>query len=122
MSTPSPTGRTAKGTEIYRQFLYVFTGIEWEMEITPKGVLCATWNSQSDDAPRAITAHIDTLGALVKNIKTNRRLQMFQIASFDWTVIENEGVTVEKHDGSTLRGTVLFTDDSYHVHAHNDRP
>ena len=122
LSTPSPTGSTAKGTELCRQLLCEFAGIQWDMEITPKGVLRATWQGENNNAPRAITAHVDTLGALVKNIKPNGRLQLFQIGSFDWTAIENEGVTIEKHDGSTLRGTVMFHDDSYHVHAHNDRP
>src|SRR5690606_38218077 len=82
----------------------------------------ATWNGQENDAPRALTAHIDTLGALVKKIKANGRLQLFQIGSYDWTALENEAVTIEGHDGSTLRGTVLFRDEAYHTHSSSDRP
>ena len=122
LSTPSPTGHTGKGTDECRAILYEIEGIEWKIETTPKGVLTATWNGRSSDAPRALTAHIDTLGALVKNIKSNGRLQLYQIGSFDWTAIENETVTTERQDGSTLRGTVLFQNDSYHSHGKNDRP
>jgi putative aminopeptidase FrvX len=49
-------------------------------------------------------------------------LQLFQIGSYDWTAIENEAVTVERQDGSTLRGTVLYRDEAYHTHGKNDRP
>jgi len=122
LAVPSPTGHTERGANECKEILCQFSGIQWDLEITPKGVLHATWQGENNDAPRALTAHVDTLGALVKNIKPSGRLQLFQIGSFDWTAIENEGVTVEKHDGSTLRGTVLFTDDSYHVHTHSDRP
>lgn len=44
-----------------------------------------------------------------------------QLGSFDWTALENEGVTIAKHSGGELRGTVLFVDDSYHIHGSNDR-
>ena len=33
---------------------------------TRKGALVARWPGAADDAPRALTAHVDTLGAMVK--------------------------------------------------------
>jgi putative aminopeptidase FrvX len=121
VAVPSPTGNTARGTEECRRILCEFENIEWDLQITPKGVLRATCQGQKNDAPRAVTAHIDTLGAMVKNIKPNGRLQLSQLGSFDWTALENEGVTIEKHSGGELRGTVLFVDDSYHLHGASDR-
>lgn len=122
LAVPSPAGHTARGTAECEKILHEFSGIDWQLDITPKGVLRATWNGQQTDAPRAVTAHVDTLGALVKQIKENGRLRLAQIGSFDWTAVENEAVTIEMQDGSTLRGTILFQDDAYHVHPHSDRP
>jgi putative aminopeptidase FrvX len=122
LSTPSPAGHTARGMEVCHRVFCEIENVRWQFETTPKGVLTATWDGRKDDAPRAVTAHVDTLGALVKNIKANGRLQLFQIGSFDWTAIENEAVTIERADGSTLRGTVLFRDEAYHTHGRNDRP
>jgi putative aminopeptidase FrvX len=119
---PSPTGSTLAGIAECRRILCEFPNIAWDLEVTPKGILRATCAGEQNDAPRAVTAHIDTLGALVKRIKPNGRLQMAQIGSFDWTAIENETVTIETYSGETFRGTVLFVDDAYHLHSANDRP
>jgi len=42
-----------------------------------KGALLAEWIGDKSDYKKAITAHIDTLGAVVKEIKTNGRLKLF---------------------------------------------
>ena len=77
LAVPSPAGHTARGTNECKDILCEFSNIEWDLKITPKGVLIATWQGENNDVPRAITAHVDTLGALVKNIKPNGRLQLF---------------------------------------------
>ena len=41
---------------------------------TRKGALIAKWEVKSDRPPVALTAHVDTLGAVVKEIKSNGRL------------------------------------------------
>src|SRR5690606_36311323 len=69
----------------------------------------------------AVTAHEDTLGADVAEIKPNGRLRLSQIGSYDWTAIENESGTVQTQSGQTWRGTVLFANESYHIHTDDDR-
>lgn len=39
---------------------------------TRKGALVAKWEVKSDLPPVALTAHVDTLGAVVKEIKSNQ--------------------------------------------------
>ena len=122
ISTPSPVGNTSRGLDLVTQLLCQHNwngGID--VRRSPKGVLTATIAGHAHTAPRAITAHIDTIGSMVKEIKSNGRLKLAQLGSFDWSAIENENVTVETADGTTFTGTVLYVNPSYHVHTPDDR-
>ncbi|HVF09773.1 MAG TPA: M42 family metallopeptidase [Abditibacteriaceae bacterium] len=119
LNIPSPTGDTARGTAFCKEVLCAFDDLT--VSATRKGTLVATWPGQRADAPRGVTAHIDTLGAMVKEINPNGRLRLSQLGSYDWTAIENEGVTVQTARGAAYRGTVLFANPSYHVHKNGDR-
>jgi putative aminopeptidase FrvX len=87
-----------------------------ELSLTRKGALVATWPGERDDSPRALTAHTDTLGAMVKEIKSNGRLKLTKIGSFPWNTVEGEGCTVFLRDGSTARGSLLLAKASVHVY------
>ena len=63
----------------------------------------------------ALTAHADTLGAMVEEIKANGRLKLSQVGSYAWNTIEGEGCTVFTRFGRSLRGSILLTKASYHV-------
>lgn len=119
INTPSPSGDTERGTALCKEILCKLDDLH--VSFTRQGVLRATWQGQNDDAPRAITAHVDTLGATVKEIKPNGRLRLNQIGSFDWTAVENESVSIQTQSGVAFRGTVLFNNSSYHVHTSDDR-
>ena len=82
-----------------------------------KGALLATLPGQSSKEPRAVTAHVDTLGAMVKEIKGNGRLTLSQIGGYAWNAIEGEGVTIRTEDGQTVRGSVQLVKASSHVHS-----
>ena len=115
LETPSPTGRTQPAVTKVRMKLSAFSQLT--VSETRKGALLAEWLGEKDDAPRAITAHVDTLGAMVKEIKPNGRLKLSPIGSFAWNTVEGEGCTVFLQDGSSLRGSLLLTHASGHVHA-----
>jgi putative aminopeptidase FrvX len=83
---------------------------------TRKGALVATWNGRKADAPRGLTAHVDTLGAMVKEIKSNGRLKMTRIGGFAWNTVEGEGCTVFTSQRESFRGSILLTEASEHVH------
>jgi putative aminopeptidase FrvX len=122
IATPSPVGHTGPGLDLCTEVLCDFDfGPGYHVSRTPKGVLSAMIPGNSEDAPRAITAHIDTLGAQVKEIKSSGKLQLAKLGGFDWSSIENENVTVETVDGSTFTGTLLYVNPSYHVHKPDDR-
>jgi putative aminopeptidase FrvX len=113
LNTPSPTGHTEAAIAYVEAALQ---GLPVEVRRTRKGALTATWAGRRDDAPRALTAHVDTLGAMVKEIKSNGRLRLTRIGGYAWNTIEGEGVTVLASGGRRVRGTVLLAKSSSHVY------
>ncbi len=72
LNTPSPTGFTERAVEFTRQALNAFPQLS--LNVNRKGALIASWPGELSESPRALTAHVDTLGAMVKEIKTSGRL------------------------------------------------
>jgi putative aminopeptidase FrvX len=114
LNTPSPTGFTEAAIEYVEEVLKVFPFLE--IARTNKGALVATWPGEKSDAPRALTAHTDTLGAMVKEIKSNGRLRMTRLGGFGWSTVEGEGCTVHAQNGDQIRGSILLEKASGHVH------
>ena len=115
LNIPSPTGYTGQAISFVEQSLAAFP--ELELMRTRKAALVATWPGRSHDARRGLTAHIDTLGAMVKEIKSNGRLKLSRIGGFAWNTVEGEGCNVFTRQGSTVRGSLLLTKASAHVHS-----
>jgi putative aminopeptidase FrvX len=113
LNTPSPTGFTQQATHFTEVALGEFPEID--LNKTRKGALAATLPGQQTDAPRALTAHVDTLGAMVKEIKTNGRLKLSKIGGFAWNTVEGEGCTIFASRGESQRGALLLTRASSHV-------
>ncbi len=114
LNTPSPTGYSHRAIEFTEEALRAFPALH--LHRTRKGALVATWPGTSADAPRALTAHADTLGAMVKEIKPSGRLKLTKIGGFAWNTVEGEGCTVFTSKGETLRGAILLEKASSHVH------
>ncbi|MEJ2750836.1 MAG: peptidase M42, partial [Anaerolineae bacterium] len=70
LNTPSPTGDTDRAIQYVHD---AFAGFPLDLTISPKGFLVGTWEGEAAAAPRALTAHVDTLGAMVREIKKNGR-------------------------------------------------
>lgn len=122
LNIPSPTGDTDRAINwVDSQFQAKFAPQAVTTLRTPKGLLVARWPGQKSDAPRALTAHVDTLGAMVRQIKRNGRLRMTQLGGWSWTSVEGEGVTIFASNGQTYRGTILPTHASIHAHTSKDR-
>jgi putative aminopeptidase FrvX len=113
LNTPSPTGLAEPAIAYTEKALAAFP--ELKLSRTRKGALLVTWPGQHQDAPRALTAHADTLGVMVKEIKENGRLKMSLIGGFAWNTIEGEGCTVITEKGKHVRGSILLNTASAHV-------
>jgi putative aminopeptidase FrvX len=113
LNTPSPTGFAEPAIAFTEQALKAFPALK--LSRTRKGALTATWRGDHDESPRAVTAHVDTLGGMVKEIKSNGRLKLSKIGGFIWNTIEGEGCTVITRSGRQVRGSILLTKASSHV-------
>ncbi len=113
LNIPSPTGDTDAAIAYCEQAL---NGWPLKVHRTPKGQMVATWEGAKNDRPRAMTAHVDTLGAMVKEIKSNGRLKLTHLGGLNWSSIECEGVTVRTLDGKDIPGSVMPVKASSHVH------
>ncbi|NIM94318.1 MAG: peptidase M42 [Anaerolineales bacterium] len=113
VNIPSPTGFTLHAIEYAEK---TFTELGLQPQKTQKGSLIATIEGEREDRPRAITAHIDTLGTMVKEIKSNGRLRLSKIGNFAWNTVEGECCTIFTKTGDKFRGSMLITKASAHVH------
>lgn len=114
LNTPSPTGLAEPAIAYTEQALGKFPGMK--LRRSRKGALVVEWPGVNSDTPRALTAHADTLGAMVKEIKANGRLRMTKIGGYAWNTVEGEGCAVLASAGSPVRGSILLEMASGHVY------
>lgn len=116
LETPSPTGYHHEAMPLLRQAFTPYAPQEATWRETRKGALSLTLVGDRDDAPRALSAHIDTLGAMVREVKGNGRLLLTQLGGYAWNAVEGENVTVHAlSTGARFRGTVQTVNPSVHT-------
>jgi putative aminopeptidase FrvX len=113
LNTASPTGNSEAAIAFTEETLKATPALK--LARTRKGALTATWRGELDEGPRAVTAHVDTLGGMVKEVKSNGRLKLSKIGGFAWNTIEGEGCNVITRSGRQVRGSILLTKASSHV-------
>ena len=114
LNTHSPTGYSEEAVAFAERAFNAIPGVKTAR--TRKGALVVTLEGERQNAPRALAAHVDTLGAMVKTIKSSGRLTLSRIGGYAWNTIEGEGCTIFTHAGKRVRGSVLVTAASSHVH------
>ncbi|ALC80643.1 MULTISPECIES: M42 family metallopeptidase [Bacillus] len=113
VSIPSPSGNTGKVITYVENLLK-----EWEVESrrNRKGGLIATIQGKEVSRHRTLTAHVDTLGAIVKEIKPSGRIKIDRIGGFNYHSIEGEYCQIETASGKIYTGTILMHQTSVHVY------
>jgi putative aminopeptidase FrvX len=114
LNIASPTGFADPAIAFVEKELSQYKQLE--LSRTRKGALVAKWKVDNDLPPVALTAHVDTLGAVVKEIKSNGRLRLSRIGGIQWPSVETEGVWIFTSKGEKIRGSVLIDTASGHVH------
>lgn len=117
LNIPSPTGDTAAALDYVAAFC---KDLPLEQRRPRKGGLLLTWPGD-ESRPRALTAHVDTLGAIVQKIKDDGRLQLSAIGGFDWHSLEGEVCTVATAGGLAYRGSILPIKASVHIYGNEAR-
>ena len=114
LNISSPTGFAEPAIAFVEKELSQFKQLQ--LSRTRTGALVAKWEVPSDLPPVALTAHVDTLGAVVKEIKSNGRLKLSRIGGIQWPSVETESVWVFPSKSEKIRGSVLIDTASGHVH------
>ena len=110
----SPTGFTR---EISDYLVHTLEELGYQPVRTAKGGVNVTIKGQNDEQQRYVTAHVDTLGAIVRAVKPDGRLKLDRIGGFPWNMIEGENCTVHvASTGKTVSGTILIHQTSCHVY------
>ncbi|MEX0745063.1 MAG: osmoprotectant NAGGN system M42 family peptidase [Phycisphaeraceae bacterium] len=112
LAIPSPSGYTDSvvhfvGEELQRLGL--------DFELTRRGAIRATVPGRKRKPNRAIVAHLDTLGAMVKHIKPDGRVSIVPIGTWSSRFAEGARITVFTDEGNH-RGTILPNKASGHVY------
>lgn len=113
LKTPSPTGDTEQAINFVDE---AFKALGIETRRTVKNALIATIKGKNDDQHRTLSAHVDTLGAMVKEIKGDGKLKITQIGGYAWSTVEGEYCTIATQEGKSYTGTILLSQASTHVH------
>ena len=114
LNIPSPTGYTEEAITFVEKELSAYSQLK--LSRTRKGALVAVWEGANSDSPHALTAHVDTLGAMVKEIKSSGRLSITRIGGLLLPAVETEGCWVHTSQGKKVRGSLLVNTASAHVH------
>jgi len=104
LEIPSPSGYTDRivhhvGEELEK------IGISFEL--TRRGAMRAYIKGRQSNPSRAIVSHLDTLGAMVKNLKPNGRLEIVPIGHWSSRFAEGGRVTIFTDNHGSRRGTIL---------------
>ena len=103
LAIPSPSGYT---DNVVRYCTEELQRLGLKPELTRRGTIRAIRPGLNQAAARAIVSHLDTLGAQVKRVKENGRLELVPIGHWSARFAEGARVTLFSEKGS-YRGTIL---------------
>ena len=113
-SIPSPTGFTS---EVADYLVEELERLGYKPIRTNKGGVNVIVKGKDDTKHRVVTAHVDTLGAMVRGVKADGRLKMAKIGGYPWNMIEGENCLVHvASTGKIVSGTILIHQTSTHVY------
>ena len=107
---PSPSGFTKQAAA------YVCATLEdmgYEPQLSRKGNVLVELGGQG--SPLVLAAHVDTLGAMVRSVKTTGRRRPTTLGGHQWSTADGENCTIHTRDGRVYTGVVLNKEPSAHV-------
>ena len=105
LRTPSPSGRT---DHIVQRIGDEMVRLGIPVELTRRGVLLGELKGVESGPDRAIIAHADTLGCMVRALKPNGRLEIVPIGTYSARFVEGARVVIYVDNlHRTYTGTIL---------------
>lgn len=112
MNIPSPTGYTMDVINYLDEYC---KNLGYPTSRNQKGNLIVSVSS-SDDYTVGLSAHVDTLGLMVRSIKGNGELAFTVLGGPLLTTYDGEYCTIHTRNNKKYTGTVLSTSPSVHVY------
>ncbi|MEX6502178.1 osmoprotectant NAGGN system M42 family peptidase [Pseudomonas zhanjiangensis] len=103
LAIPSPTGFT---DTIVRYVAERLEEIGIPFELTRRGTIRATLKGRQSSPDRAVSTHLDTIGAIVRTVQDNGRLGLAPVGTWSSRFAEGSRVSVFTETG-VIRGSVL---------------
>lgn len=113
LSIPSPTGYTDKVCDYIKKTL---DKLDVNYKVSNKGIIVATIGGTIENKEITFSSHVDTLGAMVKEIKPNGRLSISQIGGYMINSIEGENCLIHTRNEKIYEGTLQTIKPSIHIH------
>lgn len=104
LSVPSPSGMT---DEVVRLVCDELDALSIPYKLTRRGAIRAKLAGKRSNPARAVVAHLDTLGAMVKGLKNNGRLSLVPIGTWSSRFAEGARVFLHADSNQIYEGTVL---------------
>ncbi len=113
LNTPSPTGYTKKAIKLIMREL---DKMNIPYKLINKGGLVATFQGENNEQQRTVSGHVDTLGAMVREIKSNGTLRLTNLGGYMWNSVEGEYCTIITDKENEITGTIMTSSPSTHVY------
>lgn len=113
MAIHSPGGYTKEVLEVCKQD---FEQMGIETYYTKKGALIARLEGENSSKERVISAHVDTLGGMVKEILPSGKLRFHRIGGGVYNALEGENCTVITQEKRKIRGSIMPLKASTHLY------
>lgn len=112
LAIDSPTGYTKDGA---KYLMEEYTKLGYEPVMTVKGGVLVDLGGKNDKDALLIEAHMDTLGAMVCEIKGNGRLKLTPLGGLNANNVEAENCRVITRGNGKFEGTFQLNNASVHV-------
>lgn len=109
----SPTGYTDKALKIVERYL---TEFGYSFERVKKGGIKVTIEGKDNTKTVATSAHLDTLGFMVRSITSKGTLKLVEIGGVATPSLDGEYCKIYTRDGKEYTGTVLINTPAVHVY------
>ena len=112
LAIDSPTGYTENAAEFVKN---EFTALGCNAFITEKGGVAVEIGGRDTENALLLEAHLDTLGGMVAEIKSNGRLRITPLGGLNGFNTEGENCRVITRKNGVYEGTFLLKNPSIHV-------
>src|SRR5690554_1914084 len=109
----SPTGYTDEVIKLVKSYIDSFG---YENKVLNSGALEVSIKGVDNSKTVATSAHVDTLGLMVRSIKANGTLALTTLGGPITPTLDGEYCTIHTRDGRTYSGTILSTSPAVHVY------